>query len=175
MPVWILDDGPLNTLATVVGSDDVSSWPKGRFKVADATWRSATGRREDLLAARPSPFSVFSVDMGSDAAEVLYEQLRQPTKSDKNLAEHESIAWALAECPEAVLVTRDKRAAFLALAELGRGGAAHPSELWLQLRETRLVTEEQFKELCAETSRREQSPVPLRCQNQSQGGTAGRC
>ena len=103
--------------------------------------------------------------MDSEAAHILYDHLRQPTTSDKNLAEHQSIAWALAERPDAILVTRDKRAAFLALAELGRGGAAHPTELWLYLREKNLVTADQFSDLCGVTSKGEQNPIPLRCQN----------
>jgi hypothetical protein len=169
MPVWIVDDGPLDTLAMVVDPTVVASWPASQFKVADATRREATGNRRTLLNVSPSPFSVFSVLMGSNAADVLYKHLRQPSASDKNLAEHQSVAWALSQCPEAVLVARDKRAAFLALAELGRGGAAHPSELWLHLLDEGLITEAQFQNLCARTSQGEQCPIPLRCQSRSPG------
>lgn len=165
-PVWIMDDGPLDTLAAVVGPGSFASWPPGKIKVADATMRSASGNRLALLSASPSPFEGFSVMMGSTASDVLYGHLRQPSTSDKNLAEHQSSAWVLSECPDdAVLAARDKRAAFLALAELGRGGAAHPTELWLLLRQEGLVTRAQFVEFCAKTSQSEQSPVPLRCQN----------
>lgn len=164
MTTWIIDDGPLGTLAAVVSAQSIAGWPSGHFKVADATVRSAEGGRESLLGVRPSPFDAFSVMMGSPAADILYGHLRQPSITDKNLAEHQSIAWALSQCPNAVLVTGDKRAAFLALAELGRGGAAHPSELWLHLHEQGLVSSTQFEELCRQTSLREQCPIPLRCQ-----------
>lgn len=171
MVVWIVDDGPLDTLAMVVDGASVVSWPKDHFRVPDATVKDASGNREALLKAQPSPFPSFSVMMGSQAADTLYNHLRQPSTSDKNLAEHQSIAWAMHECPEAVLVARDKRAAFLALAELGRGGAAHPTELWLFLLRQGLVTRAQFDDLCTRTSRGEQCPVPLRCQNPVQGPT----
>lgn len=108
--------------------------------------------------------------MDSEAADVLYSHLRQPSTSDKNLAEHESIAWAITACPNAILVARDKRAAFQALAELGRGGAAHPSELWLHLLDEGHVTPEQFADLCRRTKRGEQSvEIPLRCQRRLPG------
>ncbi len=171
MPVWIVDDGPLDTLAMVVDSAAVASWPSGHFRVADATVRAASGNRQALLGTSPSPFSVFSVRMDSDAANVLYNHLRQPSTSDKNLAEHQSIAWALSECPEAVLVAGDKRAAFLALAELGSGGAAHPSEFWLHLLDEGLINDGEFQDLCARTSKGEQCPVPLRCQNRPSRAT----
>ena len=165
MATWIIDDGPLNDLSLVVDSSSLGIWPHGEFKIADATARDASGSRKALLEAEPSPFGSFSVMMNSEAARILYDHLRQPTTSDKNLAEHQSIAWALAEAPDAILVARDKRAAFLALAELGRGGAAHPTELRLHLRDQRLITPDQFNDLCKRTSQGEQNPIPLRCQN----------
>lgn len=168
MPIRIIDDGPLDTLSRVVDPAATTSWPSGMLVVAAATRRKASGKRLGLLSATPSPFAVFSVTMGSAAASILYQHLRQPSVSDKNLAEHEAIAWALSDCTEAVLVSADKRAAFLALAELGRGRAAHPSELWLHLLDSELVSVPQFAELCHLTSAGEQLPVPLRCQNRFQ-------
>jgi hypothetical protein len=165
MPIWILDDGPLDTLARVVEPTAVMSWPDGMLAIADATRRKATGRRLELLGTSPSPFFVFSVSMDGAGARILYEHLRQPSTSDKNLAEHEALAWALSDCEDAILVTADKRAAFPALAELGRARAAHPSELWIEFVEAGLVSRLQFAELCRLTSQGEQLPVPLRCRD----------
>ncbi len=148
----------------VVDSATVASWPRGELLVADATVCDASSRRKALLDQSGSPFTQFSVLMGTEAAKILYSHLRPAATSDKNLAEHQSIAWALAERPEAILVSRDKGATLLALAELGRGNAAHPSELWLYLLGEGRITKDQFKDLCRRTSNSEQSPVPLRCQ-----------
>lgn len=87
MVVWIIDDGPLDVLAMVVDADVVASWPTGCFRIADATRDAASGRRRDLLARQPSPLAPFSVMMGSPAADVLYSHLRDPSASDKDLAE----------------------------------------------------------------------------------------
>jgi hypothetical protein len=172
MTIWILDDGPLDTLSNVVDAASVTNWPANRFKVADATAGDASGTRKALLQAQPSPFAQFSVTMDSRAADILYNHLRQPSRSDKNLAEHQSIAWSLAECEDAILVSGDKRAAFLALAELGRSRAAHPSELWLHLLDSGLVTTAQFEDLCERTSRAEQCPVPIRCRDRAHNPAA---
>jgi hypothetical protein len=166
-PVWIIDDGPLDTLAGVVDHRAVASWPAGEFVVADATSNAATGDRKKLLEAAGHSLAPFSVMMGSQAERTLFGHLRRPNEADKNLAEHQSIAWALHEEPRAVFVGRDKGAAFLALAELGRCRAAHPSDLWLHLRDEGLVSEEEFVALCAKPRKGDQLPVPLRCQTRS--------
>ncbi|MEW6755159.1 MAG: hypothetical protein AB1505_29885 [Candidatus Latescibacterota bacterium] len=165
MPTWIIDDGPLDHLAMVVASVDVGVWPKGEYFVADQTARAAGGNRKALLEAAASPFQAFSIMYGSRAFDVLYQHLREPTASDKDLAEHQSIAWAMEERQDAVFVAQDQRAAFLALAELGRSRAAHPTQLWLHLRDQGLVTPEQFRALCERTRRSYQSKIPLRCQH----------
>ncbi|MEZ4267182.1 MAG: hypothetical protein R3F39_12460 [Myxococcota bacterium] len=166
-PVWIIDDGPLDTLAGVVDHRTVASWPTGKFVVADATASAATGDRRKLLEAAGQALAPFSVMMGTEAERTLFGHLRRPNEADKNLAEHQSIAWALHEEPRAVFVGRDKGAAYLALAELGRCRAAHPSDLWLHLREQRLISEAEFAALCAKTQSAETLAVPLRCQTRA--------
>jgi len=88
--------------------------------------------RSALLAADPSPFKSLNIMMGTPAADIVYEHLRRTaSRATANLAEHQSIAWIISECPDAILVTEDKKAAFLALAELGSGCMAHSHDLWL--------------------------------------------
>lgn len=163
MPVWIVDDGPLDHLALVVTPKETASWPQNEFYVADETAAAARGRRKALLEDTSSPFRKFSIAGASQAFEILYEHLREPVAADKNLAEHQSIAWAMTEKDDAVFVAQDKGAAFLALAELGRGRAAHPTDLWLRLLEQGLVSSAQFEKLCELTRKSDQSRVPLRC------------
>lgn len=102
---------------------------------------------------------------GTDAFGILYEHLRQPVESSANLAENQAIAWALAERDDAVLVTVDKRAAVLALAELGRSRVAHAFDLWMQLRDECNISTEEYDELCDATLRADQSlkVLPIRC------------
>ncbi len=156
-PRWIVDDGPLDDLAMVVGPDAVAAWPEGTFFVADATRDKARGRRRTLLAAAPDRFSVCRITMGSPASATLYGHLRAGVSDDKNLAEHEAIAWALHNAADAIFVARDKGAAFQALAELGRGGAAHPADLWIWLRDEGHITPAQFEALCERTRKGDQS------------------
>ena len=66
----------------------------------------------------------------------------------------------LNERREGILVVEDRKAAILALAELGRGHVAH--DLWLQLRDERLVDPAQFEQVC-QVNCKDQSKIPLRC------------
>ena len=77
----------------------------------------------------------------------------------KDLAEHESIAWALTQTAEVVFVTADRRASLTALAELGRGRVAHPFDFWLHLYAGGLVNRQQVDALCDRT-RRSDSGLP---------------
>jgi len=162
-PRWIIDDGPLDNLARTLQASDISHWPRSTFYVANATHEKASGWRHALLSARDSPFHVFAIHMGTTASATLYGHLRAAVRDDKHLAEHEAIAWALHHDDEVIFVAHDKGAAFLALAELGRGRAAHPTELWLWLRDQGHVTPAQFDMLCEQTRRGDQSVKrPLR-------------
>lgn len=170
-PAWIVDDGPLDTLAAVVTHAVFAGWPRGRYFLADATARAATGRRLPFAAA---PCEVFSITMGTPAWNLLYT-LRLPSAGTADLAEHEAIAWALLERPDAVFVTSDKGAAALALAELGRGRVAHTFDLWLHLLEERLVSAIEFQQLCESTQRRGTGlpRMPERCTVRYPPGLAG--
>ncbi len=66
-----------------------------------------------------------------------------------------------------IFVTLDKRAAMLALAELGRGRVAHAFDLWLHLRDSGLVDSTVFDALCQRTKRSDGAlpGIPLRCRS----------
>lgn len=123
-----------------------------------------------MLAARSSTNGAaiimpFTVTVRSTAGTILYNHLRTGSGGTANLAEHECIAWALTDPARAsVLVTQDKHAAMLALAELGRGRVCHPYELWEHLLSQGHLTPQQFDDLMNATSRRDRSipAVPWR-------------
>ncbi len=167
MTAWVLDDGPLGHLAKFARVEDLRNWPQGRLYIAEQTALDASRdpARSALLAADPSPFKSFNIMMDTPAADIVYEYLRRTaSRATANLPEHQSIAWVISECPDAIFVTEDKKAAFLALAELGSGCVAHSHDLWLYLRDKRLVDQTQFENLCRATCRTDQSRIPLRCQ-----------
>jgi len=165
MAVWIIDDGPLDQLALTLPPLATASWPKGRFVVAEATRTAAKGKRKELLDGSPDTFDTCEIKVGSAAFHVLYGHLRLPWGPVANAAEYQAIAWAIAQRQDAILVTLDKRAAMLGLAELGKGRVAHAFDLWLHLRDAGLVTKEQFTALCEATKRSDQAlpGIPLRC------------
>jgi len=169
---WILDDMVFNDIACVVSVNDLCNWPTSELVLADATAQAASldgsGRRRLLLDAR-SPtgaaiFTTFSIPVDSTAGTILYTHLRTPTGTTANLAEHESIAWALTDQTRAsVLVTRDKHAAMLALAELGNGRVCHPYEFFEHLYDQGCLARQQFEDLLNTTRRGDQSiPIPWR-------------
>ena len=167
MTAWILDDGPFNDLAKIVRIEDLTGWPKDRLFVAEQTALDAESdsHRRTLLAADPTPFQSFKIMMGSPAFSIVYSHLRPTTsRATANLAEHQSIAWIISERPDGIFVAKDKKAAFLALAELGCGKVASPHDLWLWLRDEKLVDQTQFEGLCRTTCKGDQSRIPLRCQ-----------
>jgi hypothetical protein len=175
MEAWIIDDRPLDWLARFVDPAELTKWPRGQFSVAEATKTAAqkdaatsysASKRLALLDAPDPAIEAFSIQFGTEAFSLLYTHLAQPAGTNTDLAENQSIAWALAEQRNAVLVTVDKRASVLALAELGRYRVAHAFDLWLKLRESRLLSENQFKALCMATLKSDQSlnNMPLRCQ-----------
>lgn len=176
MTAWIIDDGPLNWLARFLSPDDVATWPMNQFYVPEATATQASeeiagadrdaARRRALLNLEKPTIQTFSIEMDSEASDILYTHLSQPAGTNANLAENEAIAWSLTERSNTILVTVDKRAAMLALAELGRGRVAHAFDLWLYLREMNLLSSDQFDQLCNATKMSDQSlnNLPLRCQ-----------
>ncbi len=166
MTTWILDDGPFGHLAKFARVEDLTDWPQGRLYVAEQTVLDArhSPARHALLAADNTPFMSFNIMVGTPAADIVYEHLRRTaSRATANLAEHQSIAWVISERPDAVFVTEDKKAAFLALAELGSGCVAHSHDPWLYLRDKSLVDQTQFENLCRATCRTDQSMIPLRC------------
>ena len=176
---WILDDMVLEDMARKVSPHDLSTWSNNELVVADATARAATqddsGRRQSMLEARSEisgteVISSFTVTVGSPAGRILYNHLRTSTSrpTTANLAEHESIAWAMADPAgeDSIFVTRDKLAAMLALAELGRGRVCHPYEFFEYLFNRGYLTEQQFGDLVDLTRKADQSiPTPWRHHN----------
>ena len=170
---WILDDMVFGDISHVVSANDLATWPNDELLLADATAQAAvqdiSGRRQSLLAATsgatgPAVITSFTVKVDSEAGRILYEHLRSGTGGTAGLAECESIAWALTHPDQdSILVTRDKHAAMLALAELGRGRVCHAYELFEYLYSRGSLTQQKFKDLLEFTSKRDKSiPVPLR-------------
>jgi len=157
---WILDDTPFEHLARLENLDFLSSCLADELLICSTTAADAaqdgSGRRQALLArTRPDGvpiITVVRVVLGSDdpAAEV-FSQLGPDETATVDLAEHESIAWAAVHGADAVLVTGDRRATVTALAELGLGRVAHPSDLWLHLRARRGLSRVDFIALCEAT------------------------
>src|SRR5262249_45089007 len=128
-----------------------------------------SGRRRSLLRVRDSSGqpSILVHDGGAEAQSVLYGHLRtRAATADKDIGEDVSIAVCATELPEAVFVTMDKRAAYVALSELGRGRVAAPFELWDELERSGLLTLETYKNLCEKTAKRDHglAAVPRRHQ-----------
>lgn len=170
---WILDDMVFNDITCAVPATDFASWPDIGLMLADATAQAAdhdsSGRRQAFLAARSRAgadpiIRPFSVTQGSEAWGILYNHLRPGFGGTADLAEHESIAWALTHSGEdPVLVTRDKHAAMLALAELGRGRVCHPCELFEHLHSQGCLTRQQLDDLMNSTHKQDRSiPIPWR-------------
>ena len=165
MTAWILDDGPFGHLAKIIGNGNLQNWPTGQLFVAEQTAVDAEHdqARKALLTANPTPFRTFRIMMGTEAFEIVFGHLRRlQSRTTANSAEHQSIAWIITEQKDGVLVTEDKKAAFLALAELGKGHVAHSYDLWLYLRDKRLVNQTQFDNLCEATRKVIQGEIPWR-------------
>jgi hypothetical protein len=161
---WILDDMVFGDIAQVIHESTLSAWPSGELLLADATAQAASedrsNRRRKLLqtksvATGEPVFTPFEVTVLSQAGDILYNHLRPGRNDSEDLAEHQSIAWALTDPDQdSVLVTLDKVAAMLALAELGRGRVCHPYELWDDLRLRHYLDEPQFNDLLQATAKR---------------------
>lgn len=166
MATWILDDGPFDLLSRCIDVRNLPNWPRGQLFVAEQTALDARQSpiRNALLTTNPTPFNVFNIMIGTPAFDIVHSHLRQTaSRATANLAEHQAIAWIISERRDGVFVTGDKKAAFLALAELGCGRVAHPHDLWLYLRDQGRVDQAQFDGLSQTTCRSDQSVLPLRC------------
>jgi hypothetical protein len=170
-PTWLLDDGPLSLLSK--SFDPAWAWPEGTItvvrEVADTAKLDKSGRRAALLAMQaPSGGpSVAIHDGGPSANAMLWGHLRpQAAKASKDLGEDVSIAVCATELPAAIFVTMDKRAAYIALAELGRGRVATPFDLWAQLEQEGCLSAAVFRELCERTFKSDQGldGIPKRYQ-----------
>lgn len=168
---WILDDGPFDTLASLVEPSSLGAYPPGRLLVAPATARDSRGsaaRARFLDAGNPKdPPVVEAFDLligGDDSAAEIFLELHGEEATASNQAERESIAWALAHGEDTVLVLEDKRAALTALAELGRSRVAHSLDLWIDLLEEGAITPDAFQRLCERTKGRDNglNRMPMR-------------
>lgn len=167
MTTWILDDGPLDLLSQFIDAINWQNWSQMQLFVAKQTAVDArqSPARYDLLVSYPTLFHTFEIMVDTLAFDIVHGHLRTTaSRAAANLAEHQAIAWIISECTDGVFVTCDKKAAFLALAELGRNHVAHPYDLWLHLRDQRLINQTQFDDLCQKTRISDQSVIPWRCQ-----------
>jgi len=130
----VLDDGPLGVLASVVPLSEFLSWPTDLFAVAKPTWDAfvQSGHATKAEFVRDCRMQVFDIVLGGEASHMLFTHLRADpaSKAGANLAEHMAIAWLAHEQRTAQLVTTDKRAFYLASAELGAGRVAHACDVW---------------------------------------------
>lgn len=171
---WVLDDGVLGIISSVLAASDLASWSCGHFLIAAQTKIDAalSQRREAITKAVSNTgeepvIASFDLAMGSESASILYSHFRNPNATQTaNLAEHQALSWLLTEDLEAVFVSLDKTALVLALSELGRTRAAYAYELWGWLLEKSFVGKEVFDELCRRTHKSSQSvSIPWRCKN----------
>jgi hypothetical protein len=169
MKRWLLDDGPLGLLARHF--DPTWSWPAATLhvmkEVASGAPADKSGRRQQLFAMvdGAGASSVLVVDGGAPTADVLFRHVRpSAATATKDLGEDASIAYCIAEDTASTFVTMDKRAAYVALAELGSARVSTPYDLWAWLRESGLIMEAQWQLLAEATAKQDQgmSRVPLR-------------
>lgn len=157
---WILDDGPFGHLASIVEPEQACGWEAGVLVVAGATADAASPRSRSLLESRRGDQPVigtFEILLGAgDPVEHVLGELHPDVSSTTNLAEHESIAWAQVHGLDAVFVSADKRAALIALAELGRHRVAHAFDVWIDLRRRGWLSAEAFGQLCELTRKHDQ-------------------
>lgn len=152
---WMLDDGPLGILARV--AQPSWGWKPASFHLAESvamcTALDKSGRRQALLAARAGGQDVVvkhAVSAGSMADGTLWGHLRTSSAlATRDLGEDESIALLVHDLQELVFVVLDRKAAMVALAELGPGRVASPFDYWDWLRSEGIVDASGFDLLCA--------------------------
>jgi hypothetical protein len=151
---WLLDDGPFGLLAMVNPGN--WNWPADALHVVEEVAVSAakdkSGRRGKLLAMRdgnqPS-ITVHTIPAPSKAADYLFKYLRtRASMATRDMGEDASIAYCMAEDPDAVFVAMDKRAAYVALSELGSGRVVTPFDCWDGLLRGGLIARQDFDSLC---------------------------
>lgn len=169
MTMWVLDDGPFGELAFQF--DAAWAWPASCLhvvgevaKLADLDRSQRRRRLLDMSSGGTPSIEVHQIQVGSPASDMLYTHLRRDSvDATENLGEHASIAFCARVAPEAVFVPADKKAAFLALAELGPGRVVTPFDLWAHLHRSGFITRAQFTVLCERTVKGGALPgVPLR-------------
>ncbi len=175
MKHWVLDVGPLSLLGRLAAPE--WAWPSGLLDVVrevEVEARKDWYCRELLdRAGDEGPWlRVCDMDAQGPAGLMLLDHLR-PVAADAtaDLGEHASIAYCFCEAPDALFVTMDTRAAYLALAELGPGRVATPYDLWLDLRSAGLLTPETHTALNEATlkQRQNQPGLPLRLRSEFEG------
>jgi len=166
MSWWLLDDGPFGLLGRHF--DPAWAWPAATLhlirEVAASAPRDQSGRRQKLLDMRDASgvSSIEAHDAGLSAAKILFEHLRpSEVTASRDLGEDASIAFCLAEAHEAIFVTMDKRAAYVALAELGPARVATPFDVWIWLHEQGLISTAQRLALAEATRKQDQGLTRL--------------
>jgi hypothetical protein len=121
-------------------------------EVAHAAVGDKSGRRQAMLAhscADGPLVRVHDIVVGSVAEDFLYSHMRPDgSRATKDLGEHASVALAATTLFDAVFVTMDKGAAYLALSELGVGRVASPFDYWHWLLQSGLIHNDVFTSLC---------------------------
>jgi hypothetical protein len=153
MTRWLLDDGPIGVLAVVNAHH--WSWPADTLHVVEEVKAGAANdrskRRQALFAMENGGepcIRVHAIPTTSVAADHLFNHLRTRTENaSRDLGEDASIAYCMGEDPLAVFVAMDKRAAYVALAELGPGRVASVFDCWASLRDDGLITAADFDAL----------------------------
>lgn len=151
---WMLDDGPFGILARMAGPS--WAWKPASFHLAESVVQGAaldkSGRRQALLAEQVGGEAVVvshAVAAGSDAYATLWAHLRKSSAlATRDLGEDESIALLAHELADLVFVVLDRKAAMVALAELGPGRVASPFDYWDWLRAEGVVDTAEFDQLC---------------------------
>jgi hypothetical protein len=96
---------------------------------------------------------VHSIAADSSAADFLFDHLRaREASATRDLGEDETIAFCAVDATDAIFVSSDKQAVYLALSELGRPRVATPFDLWSWLRERGHVNAPTFTQLCSATA-----------------------
>lgn len=159
MTRWFLDDRPFG----IVARHQTVAWawqPAAVHLVGaivDALDSDRSGRRRKLFGLTSGGEAVVverRVLGGSEAEAMLWAHLRtNTTLASRDLAEDEAIALLSREVSDGVLVVLDRKAAMVALAELGRGRVASPFDYWDWLRSERIVDQAAFDALCDATLR----------------------
>lgn len=155
---------------SALNPEDICSWPEDKFFVAPKTSDMADEKRQRLLNVRSrehgkTVISPIIIHVRDTAGKLLYGHFRKDRTGSADLAEHESIAWALTHPDEGwVFVTQDKNAASCALSELGRErkGVCDTHEFLNHLFDEELLSPPQLKTLmdCSNKKKKQDNKIP---------------